>query len=146
MLQTRALLAISIPLQPVLQEPLFRWLSDEPDVTSPMYTWYPDGSVVHPRWPDCRAAACAIAVCDERGALVGLAEARLPSRVTTAAEAKAWGIFFVVHLCPSVPWIVTDCPPLLKSAEGGTAFATAATRPLTWLWTRIAAALDGNLP
>ena len=43
MLQTRALLAISIPMQPVLQEPLFRWLSTEPDVTSAEYTWYTDG-------------------------------------------------------------------------------------------------------
>jgi hypothetical protein len=42
MLQTRALLAISIPMQPVLQEPLFRWLSTEPDVTSAEYTWYTD--------------------------------------------------------------------------------------------------------
>jgi hypothetical protein len=145
MLQTRALLAISIPMQPVLQEPLFRWLSTEPDVTSAEYTWYTDGSVVHPHSQECIAAACAIAICDRSGALVGLAEARLPSRVTTAAEAEAWGIFFAVFLCPFPPHIVTDCLSLLRTAECGTASATAATRRLGGIWARIAASLDGNL-
>ena len=91
------------------------------------------------------AAACAIAVCDESGALVGLAEVRLPSSVTTAAEAEAWAIFFAVSRCPSAPRMVTDCLSLLKTAECGTASATAASRRLGGLWMRIAAAVDGNL-
>ena len=69
----------------------------------------------------------------------------MPSRVTTAAEAEAWAIFFAISLCPSAPRMVTDCLSLLKAAECGTASATAATRRLGGLWTRIAAAMDGNL-
>jgi hypothetical protein len=102
-------------------------------------------SVVHPHSQECIAAACAIAICDRSGALVGLAEARLPSRVTTAAEAEAWGIFFAVFVCPFPPHIVTDCLSLLRTAECGTASATAATRRLGGIWARIAASLDGNL-
>ena len=39
MLQTQALLAVSIPAQPVLQEQCFRWLSAESNVTGTSLVW-----------------------------------------------------------------------------------------------------------
>ena len=54
MLQTRALLAVFIPAQPVLQKPCFRWFSAEPNVTDTSLVWYIDGSVVQLKWREAR--------------------------------------------------------------------------------------------
>ena len=87
-----------------------------------------------------RSAACAIAVYNEQGAMVACLALALQGH-----HSRAWGIFFAVTLCPCALRIVTDCLSLFKTAECGTASATAAKQTLGGVSTRIGATLDGNL-
>ena len=71
-------------------------------------------------------AGCAVIFVTGDGALVGVVEARLPSRVFTACEAEARALLLAISLCPFMPKVVTDCLSLITSAQGGLARATSA--------------------
>jgi hypothetical protein len=144
LLRTRALLAVRVPAPVVTDDIMVRWRSEVPDLTRGDLVFYTDGSLVHSRYREFSTAGCAVVIVSLDGALLGVVEARLPSRVGTASEAEANALLLAVTICPFTPLIITDCQSLLTTARGGLASATAANRPMAGVWTLIGSALDGD--
>jgi hypothetical protein len=100
---------------------------------------------MQPRYREFKTAGCAVVIVSYDGALVGIVEARLPSRVGTASEAEARAFLLALTICPFTPIVITDCLSLLATAQGGLARATASRCTMAGVWTLIGAALDGDL-
>ena len=144
LLRTRALLAVRVPAPVVADDAMARWRSEVPDLTRSDLVFYTDGSFLHSRYREFSTAGCAVVIVSSDGVLVGVVEARLPSRVGTASEAEARALLLAVTRCPFMPFVITDCQSLLTTAQGGLASATAANRPMAGVWTLIGSALDGD--
>jgi hypothetical protein len=119
LMRTRALLAVRVPAPVVVDEALVRWRSEVPDLSRSDLVFSTDGSLFHPRFREFSTAGCAVVIVSSDGALLGVVEARLPSRVRTAAEAEARALLLAVTLCPFMPIVITDCSSLLAAAQGG---------------------------
>ena len=117
LVQTRALMSLTLPAAPILDVPRFWWLTPKPDATDAGLTWYTDGSVVHAQWEAFTVAACAIVVADANGSLVAAAEVLLPSKICTSPAAETHAIAIVIGLAPMPPCMVTDCLGILHTAE-----------------------------
>ena len=98
LLRTRALLAIRVPAPVVTDDTMVRWRSDVPDLTRDDLVFYTDGSLMHSRYREFSTAGCAVVIVSLDGALVGVVEARLPSRVGTASEPEANALLIAVNL------------------------------------------------
>jgi hypothetical protein len=109
LLRTRALLAVRVPAPVVTDDIMIRWKSEVPDLTRDDLVFYTDGSLMHSRYREFATAGCAVVIVSSDGALVGVVEARLPSRVGTASEAEANALLLAVTLCPFMPLVITDC-------------------------------------
>jgi hypothetical protein len=145
LMRTRAVLAVRVPRPTVTDDALVRWRSEVPDLTRNDLIFYTDGSLMQPRYREFKTAGCAVVIVSYDGALVGIVEARLPSRVGTASEAEARAFLLALTICPFTPIVITDCLSLLATAQGGLARATASRCTMAGVWTLIGAALDGDL-
>ncbi len=147
LLQTQGLLALKLPCSPWRSDGSFEWLV-EPRwhlASCDDATWYMDGSMLYGKWNAYRSTGFGIAVVSKEGEVLGIALGRPPSWVSTAAAAEAWALKLVLELLPFPPSMRTDCLGLLKAAEQGTQWATAANRMLARIWVDIARATDGNI-
>ena len=95
LMRTRALLAVRVPAPVINDDALVRWRSDVPDLSRGDLVCYTDGSVMNPRHKFFATAGCAVIFVTSDGALAGVVEARLPSRVRTACEAEARALLLV---------------------------------------------------
>jgi len=89
-------------------------------------------------------AGFAIAVVDENGHLLACANGAPPAWVRDSAGAEAWALLTVLHLCPAMPYLFTDCLGLISTLARGKMAATSHDRPHARLWGLIFAALDGG--
>ena len=121
MLQTRGLLALSLPKPLIVDEARVRWITQQPDGCRGDLKIYIDGSLLNARFAEYSTAACALVIVSTQGDLLGIAQCRLPSKVRTAAEAEAYGLALALNFCPALPLLVTDCLALLTTACGGAA-------------------------
>jgi hypothetical protein len=144
-MRTRAVLAVRVPRPTVTDDALVRWRSEVPDLTRNDLIFYTDGSLMQPRFSEFVTAGCAVVIVSCDGALVGIVEARLPSRVGTASEAEARAFLLALMICPFTPIVITDCLSLLTTAQGGLARATASRCTMAGVWTLIGTALDDDL-
>jgi hypothetical protein len=87
----------------------------------------------------------AIVVVAADGSLAAYGSGVPPWWCMSAAATEAWALYTALAQCPFMPALRTDCLGLLSTAEGGTARATAADKPLARAWVGIAATLDGDI-
>jgi len=146
LLQTRALLVVDAPLAPPPASGWFRWIKRLPDVVPPTARWYMDGSFLDGPSPLTGRTGFAIAVVDDGGHLLACAYGAPPCWIRNSAGAEAWALLTVLHHCPVMPILFTDCLGLISKLARGKTAATGHDRPLARLWRLIFAAVDGAVP
>ena len=84
-----------------------------------------------------------IVVVDAEGSLKAWGNGRPPPWIHDAAGAEAWALTVVLEMCPSPPYIITDCLGLLTGAALGPARLMKSNSKLARTWGHIVRALDG---
>ena len=87
-LRRNGIVALRVPAPLVNDEPVFRWRTDQPDLTDPRLRFVIDGSLKLGRYDPFQVAGGAVVIVDGDDRLVGILDARLPSTVRTSAAAE----------------------------------------------------------
>ena len=123
-LKTTGMLAIKVPqLKPRLYDTL-HWGVRPPDNMPGDVTWYIDGSMVNPKRLALATAGFALAAVGRDGKLWAWAWGAPPEWCDSASAAEAWALATLLKTQAQMPWVITDCLGLLKTAETGAVAAT----------------------